>query len=176
MTIIRGTKFTKSLEKIKQLIYKDDIEIFSKNEKKQETLKQTIAFNPDIEMEFSTEKCTTLIMKSGKRETTEEIELSNQESIRGKLQVPRNSGSGHYQIEIEEKNQKRAHQKDKKTPWKQAQHQKSHQSNKHLSSPPCNILWPILKKKIKEELRQKDQSRRKFTRPFIQKWHRLCQL
>ena len=33
-------------------------------------------------MEFSIEKCAMLIMKRGKRETTERIELANQESIK----------------------------------------------------------------------------------------------
>ena len=33
-------------------------------------------------MEFDNEKCVVLIMKSGKKETTEETELPNQESIR----------------------------------------------------------------------------------------------
>ena len=33
-------------------------------------------------MEFGTEKCTMQIVKSGKREITEGIELSNQERIR----------------------------------------------------------------------------------------------
>ena len=42
---------------------------------------QTIRiFSEDIEMKFGIEKCATLIMRKGKRETIKEIELSNQES------------------------------------------------------------------------------------------------
>ena len=36
----------------------------------------------DREMEFGIEKCAMLIMKSGKRETIEEIKLPNQENMR----------------------------------------------------------------------------------------------
>ena len=34
-------------------------------------------YNEDIRMEFSIEKCAMLIMKSGKRQMTEGIELPN---------------------------------------------------------------------------------------------------
>ena len=37
---------------------------------------------PDIGIEFGIEKCAILIMKSGKRETAEGIELLSQKSIR----------------------------------------------------------------------------------------------
>ena len=39
-------------------------------------------YSYDTGMKYGIEKCTMLIMKSGKRETTEGIQLSNQESIR----------------------------------------------------------------------------------------------
>ena len=63
-------------------MYKDDINVFSKNEKIQEALIQTIRiYCLDIGMEFDTEKSVLLSMKSGKIEITEGIELLNQESI-----------------------------------------------------------------------------------------------
>ena len=39
-------------------------------------------YNQDIGMEFSIEKCETIVMKSGKRERVEEIELPNKDYIR----------------------------------------------------------------------------------------------
>ena len=61
----------------------DDIKLFAKNEKDQETLIQTIRiYNQDIGMEFGIEKSAILIMKSGKREITERVEVANQERIR----------------------------------------------------------------------------------------------
>ena len=53
-------------------------------------------------VQFGIEKCVMLKNKSGKRQITELIELSNQERIRTlrgkeKLQVPGNNRSGHHQ-------------------------------------------------------------------------------
>ena len=54
-----------------------------KNEKELKTLIRTIRmYNQDIGMEFSIEKCETIVMKSGKRERVEEIELPNKDYIR----------------------------------------------------------------------------------------------
>ena len=39
-------------------------------------------YSQDIGMEFGIEKCTMVIMKSGKRHMTERVELPNQEVIR----------------------------------------------------------------------------------------------
>ena len=45
----------------------DDIELFAKNEKDLETLIQTVRiYSQDIGMEFGTEKCAILVMKSSK--------------------------------------------------------------------------------------------------------------
>ena len=64
-------------------MYVDDIKIFAKNVKELETLIQTRRIHSQgIGMEFCIEKCAMLIMKSGKRETTEGAELPNKESIR----------------------------------------------------------------------------------------------
>ena len=70
-------------KKNKHLIYVDDIKIFSKNEKeKWKTLIQAIStHSQDIEIEFGI-VIAMLIMKSGKRKTTEKRRLRNQESIR----------------------------------------------------------------------------------------------
>ena len=54
-----------------------------KNEKELETLIQTIRiYSRDIGIEFGVGKSGMLIMKSRKRETTEEIEVTNHERIR----------------------------------------------------------------------------------------------
>ena len=62
-------------------MYKDDIKVFAKNEKELQTLAVRI-YAQDIGMEFSIEKCAILIMKSGKRDMTKEMELPNQEKLR----------------------------------------------------------------------------------------------
>ena len=58
----------------------DDIKPFAKNDKELETQIQAVrVYSYDIRMEFGIEKCTMLIMKTGKRQMKEEIELANQE-------------------------------------------------------------------------------------------------
>ena len=56
-------------------MYTIDIKVFAKNANKK-------IYNQDIRMEFGIEKCSMLIMRSGKRQITEGIELLNQERIR----------------------------------------------------------------------------------------------
>ena len=64
-------------------MYMDDIKLFAKNEKEQETLIHTVRiYSQDIEMEFGIEKCAMLVMKSGKRHITDGIELPNHDKIR----------------------------------------------------------------------------------------------
>ena len=59
------------------------LKLFAKNEKELETLIQAIRiYNQDIGMEFNIEKCSMLIMKSGKWYLTKGIEQPNQEKIR----------------------------------------------------------------------------------------------
>ena len=75
-----GYKLWISQEKINHLMYMDDIKLFAKNEKELETLMHTVRiYSQDIGMEFGIEKCTLLVMRSGKRHLTDGIELSNQE-------------------------------------------------------------------------------------------------
>ena len=62
-------KFTKSQEKINQLIYTDDIKLFAKNEKELETLIQTErVYSQNIRIEFDIGKMCHANNK--KRETT----------------------------------------------------------------------------------------------------------
>ena len=59
------------------------IKLFAKNENDTETLIQAVRiYSKDIGMEFGIDKCTVLLMISGKRHMTEEIELPNQGKIR----------------------------------------------------------------------------------------------
>ena len=70
----RGNKFSKLQEKINHLMY--DIKLFAKNVKELKTLIQTIRiYSQDTGMEFDIEKCAMLIVKSGKRQIMERIEL-----------------------------------------------------------------------------------------------------
>ena len=59
-------------------MYMDDIKLFAKNVKELGTLMQTVRiYSQDIKMEFVLEKCTKLVMKSGKWHMTEGVELPN---------------------------------------------------------------------------------------------------
>ena len=55
-------------------MYMDDIKLFAKNEKELKTLILAVRiYSQDVGMEFDIEKCAMLIMRSGKRQMTEEI-------------------------------------------------------------------------------------------------------
>ena len=74
-----GYKLNKSQKKINLLMFISDKKIFAKNEKKLETLIQTVRiYSQDIGMEYFLEKCAMLIKKSVKRHITEGVELPNQ--------------------------------------------------------------------------------------------------
>ena len=78
-----GYKFRGSQEKVNHLMFMVDIKIFAKNEKEQETLIHTITiYSRGIGMEFGIEKCAMLVMKIGKRQLTEEMELPNKDKIK----------------------------------------------------------------------------------------------
>ncbi len=65
------------------MTYMDDIKLFAKNEKEEETLIHAVRiYSQDVGMEFGIEKCEMLVMKSGKRHMTDEMELPNQDKIR----------------------------------------------------------------------------------------------
>ncbi len=64
-------------------MYMDDIKLFAKNEKELETLILTVRiYSRDIGMEFGIEKCAMLVMKSGKRQLTDGMELPNKDKIK----------------------------------------------------------------------------------------------
>ena len=79
---IAGYKLCRSLEKINHLMYMDDIKLFAKNEKVLETLIHAIRiYTQDKGMEFGIEKCAILVMKCGKRQMTDGMELPNHDKI-----------------------------------------------------------------------------------------------
>ena len=62
------------------IIIIDTIKLFAKNKKELEILIQAVRiYSQIIEIEFGIEKCAILIMRSGKRQLTEGIQLPNQE-------------------------------------------------------------------------------------------------
>ena len=78
-----GYKLSRSQEKVNHLIYMDDIKPLVKNEKEQENLIHTVRiYSRDIGMEFGIEKCAMLVMKSGKRQLTDGMELHNKDKIK----------------------------------------------------------------------------------------------
>ena len=87
----------------------DDIKPFAKNEKEMETLTQALRiYSDDIGMDFDIENCAVLIMRSGKRQMMEEIELPNQEKNqnaqrKGNLQVLGYIRSGPHQTSGDER-------------------------------------------------------------------------
>ena len=80
---ITGYKLSRSQEKIYHLMYMDHVKLFAKNEKELETLLHAFRiYTQDIRMEFGIEKCAMLVMKTGKRQITDGMELPIQEKIR----------------------------------------------------------------------------------------------
>ena len=78
-----GYKHRRSQEKVNQLMYMDDIKLFAKNEKYLETLIHTVRiYSRDIGTEFGIEKCAILVMKRGKRQLTDGMELPNKDKIK----------------------------------------------------------------------------------------------
>ena len=64
-------------------MYMDDIKLFAKDEKELETLIHTVRIcSRDTGMEFGIEKCAMLVMKSGKRQLTDGMEVQNQDKIK----------------------------------------------------------------------------------------------
>ena len=80
-------------EKINHLLFMDDLKLFAKNENGIDSLVQTVrVFSEDIGMEFGTDKCALLVIKRGKKVTSEGIELPNNEEIKslkegGRVQI-----------------------------------------------------------------------------------------
>ena len=75
-----GYKLSRPQKKVNPLMYTDDIKPFAKNEKELETLIHTVRiYSQDIGMKFSIEKCSVIVMKSGKQQLTNRMELPNQD-------------------------------------------------------------------------------------------------
>ena len=132
-------KLHKSQEKINHLMYIDNIRLFAKNEKELETLIQAVRiYCQDIRMEFGTEKCTQLIIRSRKRQMTGGIELTKSRKKqnawgKGNLRVLENIGSGHHQTsKYERKKFKSVSLENEKTTRNQTIYQKPHQRDKYL--------------------------------------------
>ena len=78
-----GYKLSRSQEKFNHLMYMDDIKLFAKNKKELETLIHTVRiYSRDVGMEFGIEKSSMLVMKSGKRQLTDGMELPNKDKIK----------------------------------------------------------------------------------------------
>ena len=76
-------KLNRSQENINHLMYMNDIKLFAKNEKQQETLIHAVKiYSQNIGREFGIEKFAKQVMKVGKRNLTDGIELPNEEKIR----------------------------------------------------------------------------------------------
>ena len=98
-----GYKLSRSQEKVNHLMYMDDFKLFAKNEKELESLIHRVRiYSRDIGMEFGIEKCAMLVMKSGKRQLTDGMELSNKDKIKNarrkrNLQILGHLGGWHHQ-------------------------------------------------------------------------------
>ena len=78
-----GYKLSRSQKKINHLMYMDDIKSFAKNEKDLETLIHAVRlYRQEIGIEFSSEKCAILVMKSGKRHMTDGMDVPNHDKIK----------------------------------------------------------------------------------------------
>ena len=78
-----GYKLSRWQEKINHLMFMDDDKLFAKSEKSMETIIHAVRiFSQDIGMEFGIKKCAMLVMKNGKRHTTDGMELPNHDKNR----------------------------------------------------------------------------------------------
>ena len=60
-------EFSESKEKINHFLFMDDLKLYSRSEKRSDSLVQTVrVFSEDIGMEFGIEKCAILVMDKGK--------------------------------------------------------------------------------------------------------------
>ena len=127
----------------------DDIKLFAKNEKELETLIHTVRiYSQDIGMEFGIEKCAMLVMKTGKRHMTDEMELPNHDKIR----TLEENETYKYLVILEADTIKKVHMKDdlkrisqenEKTTRDKTLQQKPHQRNKYLGCAPSQIFGTL---------------------------------
>ena len=85
-----------------------DIKLFAKNEELATIILTVRIYSQDMGIEFGIEKFAMPIMRNGKRQMTEGIELPNQENhqnarIKRKLQLLENVRSGHRQTSGDER-------------------------------------------------------------------------
>ena len=78
-----GYEFFKTGEKVNQLLFMDDLELYAKNEKSLDSLIQAVRiFSKDIGIEFGIEKCAMLVLKRGKVATSNGIKLPDESVIK----------------------------------------------------------------------------------------------
>ena len=76
-------EFSESKEKINHLLFMDDLKLYSRSEKRLDTLVQTAhVFSEDIGMEFGIERCAMLVTEKGKIVKSVGIELPNDKVIK----------------------------------------------------------------------------------------------
>ena len=119
-----------------------DIKLFAKNVKELETVIHAVRiYSQDIRIEFGIEKCTMLIMKSGKWQLTDGMELLNQDKIRmlGEKETYKYLGileaDTLKQVEMKEKIKKEYLRRTRKL-LKTTILQKPYQRNKYLGCTP----------------------------------------
>ena len=81
-------EFGESKEKINNLLFMDDLKLYSRSEKGLDSLIQTLrVLSEDIVMEFGVEKCAMLVMEKGKIVNLGGIELPNCKVIKSLEEV-----------------------------------------------------------------------------------------
>ena len=165
---IAGYKLGGSQEKINHLMYMDDIKLFAKNEKELETLIHSFRiYSRDIEMEFGIEKCTMLVMKSGKRHMTDGMELPNHDKIRtlGENETYKYLGILEAdiikQVEMKEKIRKEYLRKNRKLLERKLSSRNLIKGINSWAMPLVRYSGPFLKW-TRDELKQMDQRTRKL--------------
>ena len=91
-------EFSESKKKMNDLLFMDDLELYSESEKGLNSLVQTVrVFSEDIGMEFGIEKCVMLVMEKGKIVKSVGIELPD-----GKVIKSLQEGESYEYLEISE--------------------------------------------------------------------------
>ena len=146
----------------------DDIKLFAKNEKELETLIHTVRiYSQYIGMEFGIEKCAMLVMKSGKRQLTDGMELPNQDKIKTFAENETYKYLGILaadtikQVEIKEKIQKEYLRRTRKLLETKLNSRNLIKGIKTWAVPLIRYSGPFLKW-TRDELKQMDQRTRKL--------------
>ena len=149
-------------------MYLDDIKLCAKNEKELETLIHTVRiYSREIGMEFGMEKCAMLVMKSGKRQLTEGMELPNKDKIKT---LPENETYKYLgileadtikQVEMKEKIQKEYLRRTRKLLETKLNSRKLIKGINTWAVPLVRYSGPFLKW-TRDELKQMDRRTRKL--------------